>query len=383
MSQQLSSSLVSLQALLDSHQEQTSQLIDALISEGSIHQNQAWASHMTPSVNQPALLGQLLAGLHNGNLLSSELYPQLSAIETQLLDWFCQLFGQIYGHFTHGSSYANLEALWQARNRDGNKGSKIVYGSKAAHYSIIKACQILGLEFQAVATNELGQIDTDKLYQACSEQAPIAIVATAGTTSSGAIDPLQTCIDIAKEFNSWCHIDAAWGGALILLPKQKYLAGVEKADSICFDPHKALGQPRPCSILLYQQALRSMEGIDVDYLFQPPKQTLAGSYGGELFLPLWFSLLAGSGNLLTQLQSRLEQAEFFALALKQHTDWQVFHSPSGIVCFKSSTELNLASLEQQGLLSQSKINGQTVWRAVFASEATVAKSLLNLLEPYF
>ena len=382
MSQQFSSSLASLQKLIDSNQDQTTAVIDALISEGSDHQNQAWASHMTPSVNQPALLGQLLAGLHNGNLLSAELYPQLSAIETQLLDWFYQLFGQKHGHFTHGSSYGNLEALWQARER-GNKESNIVYGSEAAHYSVIKACQILGLKFQAIASNKLGQIDTEKLYQACNEKAPVAIIATAGTTSSGAIDPILVCINIAREFNSWCHIDAAWGGALILIPEQKHLAGIEKADSVCFDPHKALSQPRPCSILLYQQALTLMPDIDADYLIQPPKQTLAGSYGGELFLPLWFSLLDGGEILLTQLQSRLEQAESFAIALKQNTDWQVFHSPSGIVCFKTSKSLRLGDLEKKGILSHSKLNGETVWRAVFASEATKSKALLTVLEPYF
>jgi len=382
MSQQFSSSLASLQKLIDSNQDQATAVIDALISEGSDHQNQAWASHMTPSVNQSALLGQLLAGLHNGNLLSAELYPQLSAIEAQLLDWFCQLFGQEHGHFTHGSSYGNLEALWQAREKS-NKDSNIVYGSEAAHYSIIKACQILGLKFQAIATNKLGQIDTEKLYEACTDQAPVAIVATAGTTSSGAIDPILACINIAREFNCWCHIDAAWGGALILIPEQKYLVGIEKADSVCFDPHKALGQPRPCSILLYQQALNLMTGIEVDYLIHPPKQTLAGSYGGELFLPLWFSLLDGGETLLTQLQSRLEQAESFAIALKKNTNWQVFHSPSGIVCFQASRDLSLAELEEQGLLSRSKINGKTVWRTVFASEATIAKALLTELEPYF
>jgi len=382
MSQQFSSSLASLQKLIDSNQDQATAVIDALISEGRDHQNQAWASHMTPSVNQSALLGQLLAGLHNGNLLSAELYPQLSAIEAQLLDWFCQLFGQEHGHFTHGSSYGNLEALWQAREKS-NKDSNIVYGSEAAHYSIIKACQILGLKFQAIATNKLGQIDTEKLYEACTDQAPVAIVATAGTTSSGAIDPILACINIAREFNCWCHIDAAWGGALILIPEQKYLVGIEKADSVCFDPHKALGQPRPCSILLYQQALNLMTGIEVDYLIHPPKQTLAGSYGGELFLPLWFSLLDGGETLLTQLQFRLEQAESFAIALKKNTNWQVFHSPSGIVCFQASRDLSLAELEEQGLLSRSKINGKTVWRTVFASETTIAKALLTELEPYF
>jgi len=382
MSQKLSSSLSSLHALIDNSQQHTAAIVDALINEGNVHQNPAWASHMTPTINQPARLGQLLAGLHNGNLLSAELYPQLAAIEKQLLTWFCQLFGQQYGHFTHGSSYANLDALWQAREQ-GTNTSKLVYGSEAAHYSIIKACQILGLQFQPIATNHCGQMNIAELHQACQAQAPIAIVATAGTTSAGAIDPLRACINIAAEFNSWCHIDAAWGGALALLPQQAYLAGIEQADSVCFDPHKALGQPRPCSILLYQHALTVMTDIDADYLIQAPKQTLAGSYGGELFLPLWFSLLDGSDVLISQLKYRLQQAELFADQLKQKTHWQVFHSATGIVCFNCSPALNLTRLERLGILSQSKINGESVWRVVFASEATTAESVLTELAAYF
>ena len=381
MSQQFSSTIASLQTLINSTQEHSAELIEALISEGKLHNNPGWAGHMTPSIDHPALLGQLLAGLHNGNLLSSELYPQLVAIEKDLLNWFYELFGLREGHFTHGSSYANLEALWQARDLAQNS-SNLVYGSEATHYSIIKACQILGLEFKAIPTNKQGQINTTQLYQACQKQAPIAIVATAGTTSSGAVDPIAICINIADEFNCWCHVDAAWGGALILLPEQTELAGINQADSICFDPHKSLGQPRPCSIVLYQQPLASMS-IDVDYLIQSPKKTLAGSYGGELFLPLWFSLLEGGEQLVSRLKNRLEQARLFSSSLKQQTNWHIFHSPTGIVCFKPSSDLQLESLEEQGLLSQSKINGEKVWRVVFANQTTSAAMLLKALTPYF
>jgi len=382
---QLSTLINSLQnPLLDlesSGQSHVLEQIEMLLSEGSLHDSSVWAGHMNPSIDSSALLGQLLARSHNGNLLSPELYPQLLAIEKQLIGWFCELFGQHDGHFTHGSSYANLEALWQARD-SAQHSSKIVYGSEAAHYSIIKACQILGLEFQAIPTNEQGQLDCQSLYQACHSQQPIAIVATAGTTASGAMDPIERCIEIADEFNCWCHVDAAWGGALILLPEQDYLLGIDRADSICFDPHKALGQPRPCSIILYQQAISLMTDIDIDYLSSPPKKTLSGSYGGELFLPLWSSLLDGD-LLLTQLEHRLNQAGEFYRALKQQTDWQLFLSPSGIVCFKTVVNSDLSSLEKRGILSRSKIKGEDVWRVVFASHKTSSARLIEALSPYF
>jgi len=364
--------------------DKSTTLIEQLITEGQLHHKITWAGHMTPAIDQPALLGQLLAGLHNGNLLSSELYPQLAAIEQQLLDWFCQLFEQPFAHFTHGSSYGNLDALWQAREHAKNS-SNTVYGSQAAHYSIGKACRILGLNFQAIPTNEFGEIDVKALRLACQLTPPMAIVATAGTSSCGMIDSISACIAIAKEFNSWCHIDAAWGGALKLsLAHQHHLTGIAQADSVCIDPHKALGQPKPCSLLLYKQGLTNSSDAEVDYLTQSPKQSIGGSYGGELFLPLWSSLLiSGKQSFSVRVNQRLEQAEQFALALKQHTNWWLLHSATGIVCFRPSTAVDLSHLINIGLLSTAKVNGREVYRVVFASHTSRSKPLITALEPFF
>mgnify|MGYP003633919611 CR=1 FL=1 len=364
--------------------EQITQLIEQLITEGRLHQKESWTAHMTPFIDPPALLGQLLAGLHNGNLLSAELYPQLALIEQQLLGWFCQLFQQPFGHFTHGSSYGNLDALWQAREQTKNS-SNTVYGSQAAHYSISKACRILGLNFQTISTNDFGQIDLDALRTACQRVAPIAIVATVGTSSCGAIDPISTCTEMAKEFNSWCHIDAAWGGALILSQAhQHHLTGIAQADSICVDPHKALGQPKPCSLLLYKRPLANTSDLDVDYLTQAPKQTIGGSYGGELFLPLWCSLqLNGMQSFSDRTDQRLEQAEQFARALKQHSNWWLLHSATGIVCFKPPTNIDLTHLVNLGQLSLAKVNGREVYRAVFANHTSQAKALITALKAFF
>lgn len=377
-------SLVQNQLSALSKDAQCAKLIEQLITEGQLHHQTTWAGHMTPAIDQPALLGQLLAGLHNGNLLSSELYPQLAAIEQQLLDWFCQLFEQPFAHFTHGSSYGNLDALWQARERS-KTSSDVVYGSQAAHYSISKACRILGLNFQAIPTNEIGQIDLQALRSACQLAPPMAIVATAGTSSCGAIDSIAGCIEIAKEFNSWCHIDAAWGGALMLsLAHQHHLTGIGQADSVCVDPHKSLGQPKPCSLLLYKQSLTNNSDMDADYLMQSPKQTIGGSYGGELFLPLWCSLiLSGKQSFSDRVNQRLEQADLFALALKQQSDWWLLHSATGIVCFRPSAEVDLTHLIDIGLLSTAKVNGQQVYRVVFASHTSQAKAVITALKSYF
>ena len=371
----------SLLALGDTNTTKTHSLIRDLVTEGNIHSNKSWAAHMTSPVDESALLGKLIAGMHNGNLLSAEYYPQLVKVERQLIDWFCQLFQHKHGHFTHGSTYANLEALWQAREHNSTE-AKTVYGSTVAHYSIAKACRILGLNFKGIKTNARGEMSLAELKRACKNELPLAIVATAGTSSCGAIDPITACVALAKDFSCWCHIDAAWGGALMLTNEAHLISGLIDANSVSFDPHKALNQPRPCSLLLYQQPLESIS--DIDYLEIPPKETLLGSYGGELFLPLWCSLLlTGEVALVDQLNVRLKQSKKFYLTLKEQTDWWLNYSPTGIVCFMPSRPYDLSNLIQQGILSHATINDRCVYRAIFSSNSTQASSLVTAIESYF
>lgn len=360
-------------------------ICQAILIEGERHSSEIWSAHMTPASSSASLLGQVLAGLHNGNLLSPQLYPLLQKIEKQLLDWFCSLFHQQHGHFTAGATYANLEALWQAREQSANQ-TNIVYGSNASHYSLAKACQILGLKFQAIATDDRDRILPSALEQACQQQKPVAIVLNVGTSACGEIDPVNECVHICRKYESWCHIDAAWGGALVFVEEYKALfTKLAEADSISVDPHKAFGQPKPCGLLLYKKPRTELIDADASYLEHAPQQTLAGSYGGELFLPLWSSIMFdGVNKLRNHVQQRLFQAEQFAKLLKQHTDWWVSHTRTGIVCFQPTCNLTqLNDLLVRGIFSQAKVNGREVFRVVFASPNTKAKTLLTELEPFW
>jgi len=372
----LAQQLATLTAILPEFSAEQQAQIEALLSEANIHQSPLWAGHMTTNIAPATQLGTLLATIHNGNLLSAELYPQLVDIEQQLLQWFCQHFQQNQGHFTHGSSYGNLEALWQARDYS-NTDTKIVYGSQDVHYSIIKACQILGLNFQAIACNMQGEMDKVALQKACKQHVPLAIIATVGTSSTGAIDPLNACFELAEQCHAWCHIDAAWGGGLALLDQ---LPDLSRAHSICVDPHKAFAQARPCSVLLYQDDLPALD-IATHYLSQTPKRVLAGSYGGELFLPLWCSLLlTGEQALIRHIQNRLAQAELFYTLIKQNTNWWCLHSATGIICFRPEQVLfNHEQLLQDGILSETQFNDHTVYRAVFANDTCQATQLFATL----
>lgn len=350
-----------------------------LLQEATESHRTDWAAHMTPNLAPYSQLGMQLASMHQGNLLSAELYPQLKHAEISTLAWLKNCFGFPYAHFTHGGSYNNLQALWQARNTH-DASRRRVYASKACHYSVIKACDILGLELALIDTDENDKIRPDKLKQACLKQPPLAIVLTAGTSALGAIDPLKEAAELANEYKSWLHIDASWGGAVMILPENfALLEWAQQADSLCFDPHKSLFQPRPCSVFMSRHAAGQLE--QTDYLTTAPVQHLPGSYGGELFLPLWLNLqLLGQEWFFNQTRVRLKQAQRFSCELEQ-LGFAVKNGDTGIVCF-SKPDKSADALIDNGMFSKAQVNQRAVYRAVFASSRTQADSLIRALHPY-
>jgi glutamate/tyrosine decarboxylase-like PLP-dependent enzyme len=353
---------------------ETHQKVAELINEALLHHSQDWAAHMTSHVDMAGIVGKAVAAFHNGNLMSPDLYPRLKQAEQEIINWLISKFGFKFAYMTAGSSYGNLEALWQAR--DTNQHSKLVFGSSECHYSIPKACEILGLTFVAIDTDALGRISPAALEQQCEQQQPAAIVLNVGTTSNGEIDPIDACIDISKRFNAWCHIDAAWGGCLAFLDSfQPLVSMLSRADSLCFDPHKALKQPKPSGIVFYQQARHSLN-IDASYLIQSPQKSISGSLGGELFLPLWLSIQAyGEQYFSDDIKTRLEQANLFAEGLDEELFWR-HCSSTGIVTFSSKQSHDLTPLIDSGHFSTAKVNNKHVVRAVFSTGSTKAQALL-------
>ncbi|MBT8258636.1 MAG: aminotransferase class V-fold PLP-dependent enzyme [Bacteroidia bacterium] len=185
--------------------------------------------------------------------------PAGVAIEHELLDWMMDIFGyprSSVGNLASGGSIANLIALTAARDKHGIKNEKIrnsvIYLSPQVHHCINKALKIIGLEdvqiryveldsFHRIDTSDLeGKIKIDKK----EGLHPFLIIASAGTTDTGAIDPMDRIADLAEEHNLWLHIDAAYGGYFVLVDsvKEKF-KGIERSDSLVVDPHKGLFLP--------------------------------------------------------------------------------------------------------------------------------------------
>ncbi len=352
-------------------------LCSDLLAEASQRQSFDQAAHMGGQLYPAAIAGQLLATLHQGNLLSTELYPQLQKIETTLLTEMAAQFNFSLGHFTPGGSVGNLEALWLAKQRSPTR--TYVYASENCHYSINKACALLNLKLLLLPTNEQHQLDITALKEACEAQPPLAIIVTAGTTGSGHIDPLLTAIKLAGQYQSWLHIDAAWGGFLALLNDTSLLTAASQADSLCFDPHKSLGQPRPCGLVFYRQPLPTISTA-AEYLQQTPDSRIIGSRGAETFLPLWLTLQHhGLKMLQTDLAAKLTEAQNMTGLLTGKVA-DLLLSESGIVCFQHPADLQ--PLVDAGVVSKTRLKQQDYYRLVFADKTCQADAIFKRLVPF-
>jgi glutamate/tyrosine decarboxylase-like PLP-dependent enzyme len=191
--------------------------------------------------------------------------PAAAELEIVTMNWLLKLFKfptkKGGGIFTSGGSMANLTALVTARRqRCGDDFSKaIIYLSDQAHSSNIKAIRVLGFkkeQVRIIPTDIEFKMAINKLKNAIAKDRleglqPFCIIASAGTTNTGSVDPLNEISKICKAENLWFHIDGAYGGAAILSKKGKQLLkGIEKADSLTIDPHKWLYQPYEMGCLL-------------------------------------------------------------------------------------------------------------------------------------
>ncbi len=256
-----------------------------------------------PTPTYMAVLAETLVAALNPQLASLARSQLASRIEQQTIGWIAQRVGwrenQFGGTFTSGGTEANLSALAIALTRRypqvadnglvGLDKQPIVYASSEAHHSLEKSLGLLGLGRKAlrrIPVNEAAEIDVHALEAAIAADRsagfePLAIVGTAGTTSSGAIDSLPALATIAGQQNLWFHVDGAFGAAVIFSNQHRGLvAGIELADSITIDPHKWLAMPFAAGVLLTRHAelLEPTFGLDTSYLPRTANSSLPDNF---------------------------------------------------------------------------------------------------------
>lgn len=328
-----------------------------------------YIGHMTSIPTTFSVLGDLIAAALSNNMLFHELSPTFTPLELTLMKQFARLFGlgeQSGGVLLGSGTMANLQVLAVARNLKCDAFDRglstiekppVILASEVAHASVHKAAMILGLGRAAVIpvkTNANSQMKPEKLEAAIKTardegRSPFCVVATAGTTVTGNIDPLIDIGRIAKEHGLWFHVDAAYGGALIFSEKHKArLAGIEQADSVTFNPHKWLFVSSGCAMALF----RNMETMEEAFRIPSPYSNNAGAVTnlGEItvhgsrrveVLKLWLSLQhIGKRGYSQLVDEACALTEYFVAKVRERSFLQLLGNPDmNILCFRGMLKL--------------------------------------------
>jgi glutamate/tyrosine decarboxylase-like PLP-dependent enzyme len=282
-----------------------------------------------------------------------------ATVELVVLDWLRQICGMPIGTegvLVTGGSVATLAALGAARTArlDGRADpAAVVYLSDQAHSSVARALRILGFAPEQVRVLESDE--RQRLAAAAVEEAvaadraagrrPFCLVATAGTTSTGAVDPLDALADLCAQHDLWLHVDGAYGAAAALAPGARaLLAGLERADSLVLDPHKWLFQPYEvgCVLVRWPGLLEETFALEGAYL----RDTLSGEVqfrnrspqltrGGRA-LKVWLSVrVFGLAAFRAAVERGIALAEHAEALLRERPGWEIV-SPAqlAIVCFR-------------------------------------------------
>ncbi|KAH8305844.1 hypothetical protein KR059_012769, partial [Drosophila kikkawai] len=240
------------------------------------------------------LAGAVITEAMNGSSYTYEIAPVFSLIETEIISTVSKLAGYKEGDgiFAPGGSTSNMYGIVLARYKiapevktSGMFGMQplVLFTSDQSHYSFMKAANWLGLGSDncvSVKTNQLGQMQMDDLEAKILEAKarggrPFFVNCTAGTTVLGAFDDINGAADVAERHGLWLHVDACLGGASLLSHKHRSLiAGLERANSFAWNPHKTLGAPMQCSLFLTREPGRLLErcnSTEAHYLFQQDK----------------------------------------------------------------------------------------------------------------
>lgn len=381
-----------------------------------------------------AALCDLVAALTNQAMAVYETGPTATMIERQVIRWLAELVGfkETAGFLTSGGAQANLTALLAARQcmgggdawKNGVDSARPlrILASAHAHYSVSRAGGIMGLGTQAVIpvpTNIDGRMNIDALRQIWLDsmrrgEYPFAVVATAGCTPTGSIDPLGDIADFCEERQLWMHVDGAHGASGLLSKLHRgALTGIERADSIVWDGHKLMYMPATVSAVLFRTQKNSYAAFaqEASYLFyaESEEKSFDTSYRTlectkrMMGLKLWAAFSLYGADTLGELVDHVySSARRLALLLETRENFQLLMQPqTNIVCFrylpKTATWQKDVSNHQAELrrelvengkfhLTQTSINGDTWLRATIMNPLTSEsdfQALLRAIETFY
>ena len=356
-----------------------------------------------------AVWADVLASMLNQNAGAWRNGPTSAMIEARIMRWLCDLIDyppESFGTLASGGSEANLIALKCARDKAhadivhqgvfSAPGRLTVYASEQCHFSVEKSLDILGLgrsSLRKIATDESFHILPDELRNAIdadrkNDFIPCCIVGVAGTTSTGVIDPIVELADIAKQNNCWFHVDAAYGGALAFSSEHKSkLDGIDRADSVTFDPHKWMFVPFSCGAVLVREGghvLRDAFDISPEYLSEDRGGADVefdffryGQMGTRRFnsLKLWMALkFMGAKGYARVIERQIRLTEYLASRLDELKDFhRLGQVETAVCCFKFLPE----AAWWAGGKDQDRLQQQLQQRIEKSGEAWITTTVLH------
>jgi aromatic-L-amino-acid/L-tryptophan decarboxylase len=337
-----------------------------------------------------------------------EAAPAFVQIEAQVIRWMADLFGlpaEAGGILTSGGSLSNFSAVVTARHAllGARISDGVLYASDQVHASVLKAAVLAGIprgNVRMVPTDEALRLDVRALREAVAADRegglrPFCVVASAGTTNTGAVDPIASAGDLAGDEGLWLHVDAAYGGFFQLTERGRTaFAGIDRADSIALDPHKTMFLPYGTGCLLVRdgERLRAAHEVRADYLqdlatgeqlpnFTDASPELSRDFRG---LRVWLPIqLHGLGAFREALDEKLDLARLAHKGLLDIPGVEVPWDPElTVVAFRladrpgvDGEEANRQFLERinasrRVFLSSTKVGGRTFLRVCIVSHRT-------------
>lgn len=369
-------------------------------------------AYFSVSSTPPSILADLLIAAMNVNVMLWKSSPAGTELEQVTLGWLRRWLGlddTFFGIIYDTASVGVLQAIGAAREfvdpecrTQGMRPGLVVYVSEHTHSSSEKAAITLGFgrnNVRKIPVDEQFRMRADQLRQAiesdlASGKRPCCIVASVGSTSTAAIDPVPEIADIAERFGVWLHVDAAYGGSAAVVPEMRHvLNGVERAHSLILNPHKWLYISIDCSVLYtrHPEILRRASALEAEYLRTPEDDHAVNynDYGVQLgrrfrALKLWYVFrYYGRQGIVALLREALRLAQVLKSLVESDNNFELCAPvPFSLVCFRhrGSNEANrrlLAEINASGkaFLSHTTLNGRFVLRFAIGNFQTTEQDV--------
>jgi glutamate/tyrosine decarboxylase-like PLP-dependent enzyme len=365
-----------------------------------------------PSVTVASIVADLLVAMYNPQLAAWRTSPAANEIERHTLGWLTGRFGlpgTAISNFTSGGAESNLSAVIVALTRAfpqyGEGGlrqlasSPTIYLTAGAHHGFLKIARMTGLGSRALRTVAMDgdlKMDVADLAQQVARDrragfTPFMVVATAGTTAAGAIDPLRDIARFCDSQDLWFHVDAAWGGAAVISPRlREYLDGIGEADSITCDAHKWFSVPMGAGMFFCRHRDSVSKAFESEISFMPGKtEAVVDPYtttvqwsrrfiGLKLFLAL---VEHGESGYAEMIEHQATMGELLRTEL-QRAGWRIINkTPLPVVCFTREGLIAskfLAALHERQIAWMSEVrldDGDPVLRSCVTSFRTTEQDI--------